>query len=192
MRVNVVNGFSKHPEGGNPAGVVYLNEEPCSKEQNRRQNCGEEKPEHLTDEQMQQVAAWLHSLNCIYHSSEYRSFAIRYFTPAAEVPLCGHATIASFSYLYQKGVIGDGVYELVTTEAQLTVEVSEGIIWMEMDAPQLQQKLEPKMVQRICDAYELDVTALDETMEVRIVKSGLRDIHVCVKSRDDLLAGCAA
>ena len=43
------------------------------------------------------------------------------------------------------------------------------------------------MVQRICDAYELDVTALDETMEVRIVKSGLRDIHVCVKSRDDLL-----
>ena len=56
-----------------------------------------------------------------------------------------------------------------------------------MDAPELQQKLEPKMVQRICDAYELDVTALDETMEVRIVKSGLRDIHVCVKSRDDLL-----
>ena len=56
-----------------------------------------------------------------------------------------------------------------------------------LDAPELQQKLEPKMVQRICDAYELDVTALDETMEVRIVKSGLRDIHVCVKSRDDLL-----
>ena len=34
---------------------------------------------------------------------------------------------------------------------------------------------------------KLDVTALDETMEVGIVKSGLRDIHVCVKSRDDLL-----
>lgn len=24
--------------------VVYLNEEPCSKEQNRHQDCGEEKP----------------------------------------------------------------------------------------------------------------------------------------------------
>ena len=34
MRVNVVNGFSEHPEGGNPAGVVYLNEELCLKEQN--------------------------------------------------------------------------------------------------------------------------------------------------------------
>lgn len=32
MRVNVVNGFSEHPEGGNPAGVVYLNEELCLKE----------------------------------------------------------------------------------------------------------------------------------------------------------------
>ena len=188
MRVNVVNGFSEHPEGGNPAGVVYLNEELCSKEQNRHQDCDGEKPEHLTDEQMQQAAARLHfSETAFITRLNDRSFAIRYFTPAAEVPLCGHATIASFSYLYQKGVIGDGVYELVTTEAQLTVEVSDGIIWMEMDAPQLQQKLEPEMVQRICDAYELDVTALDETMEVRIVKSGLRDIHVCVKSRDDLL-----
>ena len=188
MRVNVVNGFSEHPEGGNPAGVVYLNEELCLKEQNRHQDCDGEKPKHLTDEQMQQAAARLHfSETAFITRLNDRSFAIRYFTPAAEVPLCGHATIASFSYLYQKGVIGDGVYELVTTEAQLTVEVSEGIIWMEMDAPELQQKLEPKMVQRICDAYELDVTALDETMEVRIVKSGLRDIHVCVKSRDDLL-----
>ena len=55
MRVNVVNGFSEHPEGGNPAGVVYLNEELCLKEQNRHQDCDGEKPEHLTDEQMQEV-----------------------------------------------------------------------------------------------------------------------------------------
>ena len=60
MRVNVVNGFSEHPEGGNPAGVVYLNEELCLKEQNRHQDCDGEKPEHLTDEQMQQAAARLH------------------------------------------------------------------------------------------------------------------------------------
>ena len=46
MRVNVVNGFSEHPEGGNPAGVVYLNEELCLKEQNRHQDCDVEKPEH--------------------------------------------------------------------------------------------------------------------------------------------------
>lgn len=188
MRVNVVNGFSDHPEGGNPAGVVYLSEELCSKEQGIHQENGQEKPECLSNEQMQQIATRLHfSETAFITRLNDRSFTIRYFTPAAEVPLCGHATIASFSYLYQKGVIGDGVYELVTIEARLTVEVSEGIIWMEMDAPELQQKLEPEMVRRICDAYELDTTALDETMEVRIVKSGLRDIHVCVRSRADLL-----
>ena len=126
MRVNVVNGFSEHPEGGNPAGVVYLNEELCLKEQNRHQDCDGEKPEHLTDEQMQQAAARLHfSETAFITRLNDRSFAIRYFTPAAEVPLCGHATIASFSYLYQKGVIGDGVYELVTTEAQLAVDMEK-------------------------------------------------------------------
>ncbi|WP_294901345.1 PhzF family phenazine biosynthesis protein [uncultured Eubacterium sp.] len=188
MRVNVVNGFSDHPEGGNPAGVVYLSEELCAKEKGQQPESGDKKPECLTDIQMQKVASELHfSETAFITRLNDRSFAIRYFTPAAEVPLCGHATIASFSYLYQKGVIDDGVYELVTMEAQLTVEVSEGIIWMEMDAPELQQKLEPEMVRRICAAYELDTEALDETLEVRIVKSGLRDIHVCVRSREDLL-----
>ena len=186
MRVNVVNGFSDHPEGGNPAGVVYLSEELCAKEKGQQPESGDKKPECLTDIQMQKVASELHfSETAFITRLNDRSFAIRYFTPAAEVPLCGHATIASFSYLYQKGVIDDGVYELVTMEAQLTVEVSEGIIWMEMDAPELQQKLEPEMVRRICAAYELDTEALDETLEVRIVKSGLRDIHVCVRSREE-------
>ena len=59
MRVNVVNGFSEHPEGGNPAGVVYLNEELCLKEQNRYQDCDGEKPEHLTDATGRSQAAFL-------------------------------------------------------------------------------------------------------------------------------------
>ena len=79
-------------------GVVYLNEELWLKEQKRLQDCDGEKPEHLTDEQMQQAAARLHfSETAFITRLNDRSFAIRYFTPAAEVPLCGHASFASFS-----------------------------------------------------------------------------------------------
>ena len=188
MKVNVVNGFSDQPEGGNPAGVVYLSEESDSGKMFPLHGSADAKCEILTDTQMQQIASKLHfSETAFITRLNDRSFAIRYFTPAAEVPLCGHATIASFSYLYQKGVIGDGVYELVTKEANLSVEVSDGIIWMGMDQPEMDQVLDQQMTERICKAYELGTDALDEEMKVRIVKSGLRDIHVCVRSRDALM-----
>ena len=189
MRVNVVNGFSDHPKGGNPAGVVYLGEtfdEPAAvldtadKLSNGRNVLG--------SEEMQQIAADLHfSETAFITKLSDECFAIRYFTPAAEVPLCGHATIASFSYLYQKGVIGDGTYKLKTIEAELSVEVTEGIVWMEMDSPVMEEPLDSHIVNRICDAYEISPEDLDERMPACIVKSGLRDIHVCVKNRDVLL-----
>ena len=171
MKINVVNGFSDQPNGGNPAGVVYL-----------------ENDASLSDHVMQEVATKLHfSETAFIKRLGEKQFSIRYFTPVAEVPLCGHATIASFSYLHQKGVIDDGIYELVTIEAHLTVEVTEGIVWMEMDRPSMEQPLDDDMVEHICQAYEIAPSDLAEGLEVRIVKSGLRDIHVCVKDRAVLL-----
>ena len=35
-------------------------------------------------------------------------FQIRYFTPAAEVELCGHATIGSFHALQEMGLVAEG------------------------------------------------------------------------------------
>ena len=188
MKVNVVNGFSDHPIGGNPAGVVYLSKEPYPDKQSALSEDTDSGRIHLSVDQMQKIAAKLHfSETAFIRRLSDRKFSIRYFTPAAEVPLCGHATIASFAYLYQTGVLDDGVYELVTEEAELPVEVSEGIIWMEMDHPKLEQQLDEKNVERICRAYGFTSNVLDDALEVRIVKSGLRDIHMCVKSRESLL-----
>ena len=194
MKVNVVNGFSDQPDGGNPAGVVYLGSEVIdSGSQVRGLSLANEHAPFdecmtLPEEEMQRIAAELHfSETAFITRLGEKRFAIRYFTPAAEVPLCGHATIASFSYLYQKGVIGDGTYQLVTKEAQLSVEISDGIVWMEMDKPQMEQELDSRIVNRICAAYEISPSDLDEKLEVRIVKSGLRDIHVCVNDREVLL-----
>jgi PhzF family phenazine biosynthesis protein len=44
-------------------------------------------------------------------------FRLRYFTPAGEVPLCGHATVASFGLMAIKGSVSKGKYELETKQA---------------------------------------------------------------------------
>ena len=176
MHVNVVNGFSDQPNGGNPAGVVLLGMEQSPQTQ------------EITKEQMQEIATKLgYSETAFIKILGEGRFFIRYFTPAAEVPLCGHATIASFFYLYNRGIIGNGMYKLVTIETELAIEVTDGIIWMEMDAPSMEEELDATTVERICAAYGITTGDLDDRLKVRIVTSGLRDIHVCVKNREVLL-----
>lgn len=69
--------FSTEPSGGNPAGVVL-------------------DASGATDTQMQQVAADVgFSETAFYVDGGDGHVDVRYFSPLAEVPFCGHATIAS-------------------------------------------------------------------------------------------------
>ena len=51
---------------------------------------------------------------------EEGSFRVRYFSPEAEVPFCGHATIALGAAL--AAAHGDGVFALTLNDARITVE----------------------------------------------------------------------
>lgn len=79
-----VDAFSQKPFGGNPAAVIPL------------QNW-------LSDEVMQAIAVennLSETAFCIPHEDGY---AIRWFTPGAEVDLCGHATLATAFVLMRHG-----------------------------------------------------------------------------------------
>ena len=90
MRYYIVDAFTSQPFGGNPAGVVILDSDSF--------------PE---DELMLKIAAELrYSETAFVRCDGEKDFTIRYFTPKAEVELCGHATIASFFLLHKKGQIG--------------------------------------------------------------------------------------
>ena len=91
MKYYIVDAFTDHPFGGNPAGVVLLD--------------GNSFPNEAL---MLQIAAELrYSETAFVRRDSEKEFAIRYFTPKAEVDLCGHATIASFALLHRKlGVTG--------------------------------------------------------------------------------------
>jgi len=90
MRFLIVDAFSKRLFGGNPAGIVIL-------------------PKGLdfpSDETMVKTAAELrYSETAFVSIMGDNEFRTRYFTPAAEVALCGHATVGAFCALAHLGII---------------------------------------------------------------------------------------
>ncbi|MFI5152818.1 MAG: PhzF family phenazine biosynthesis protein [Chitinophagales bacterium] len=76
MKVYIVNAFTSELFGGNPAAVVPLKE-------------------WLPESMMQQIAAQHNLPETAFIVPEGKNFFIRWFTPAVEVDLCGHATLAA-------------------------------------------------------------------------------------------------
>jgi PhzF family phenazine biosynthesis protein len=81
MKVYVVNAFTKEKFGGNPAAVVPLQQ-------------------WLSDDLMQQIAAQHNLAETAFFIPKGNEYSIRWFTPAVEVDLCGHATLASAHVLF--------------------------------------------------------------------------------------------
>jgi predicted PhzF superfamily epimerase YddE/YHI9 len=117
-----VDAFTEEPFGGNTAGVVLIPE-------------GADFP---PDEIMRKTAAELrYSETAFVKRTAGAGFQTRYFTPAAEVDLCGHATIAAFHVLAENGVIpSEGKCVNSTLAGVLDIEVKEGAVWMDMAAPE--------------------------------------------------------
>ncbi len=89
-RIKTVDAFTRTPFAGNPAGVVL-------------------DAAGLTDSQMQLIARELNYPETAFilpATERDANLRIRWFTPTNEVPLCGHATIASFHALAEEGLEG--------------------------------------------------------------------------------------
>lgn len=82
-RIIQVDAFTPVPFRGNPAAVCLL-QEPVS------------------DRWMQAVAAEMNLSETAFLQPDRHGFSIRYFTPVLEVPLCGHATLASAHVLWEE------------------------------------------------------------------------------------------
>lgn len=76
LKVFVVNAFAETAFGGNPAAVVPLEQ-------------------WLNDDLLQEIAAQHNLAETAFIVPQDDDFAIRWLTPAVEVKLCGHATLAS-------------------------------------------------------------------------------------------------
>ncbi|WP_406325501.1 PhzF family phenazine biosynthesis protein [Streptomyces niveus] len=105
--------FSTDPGGGNPAGVVL-------------------DASGLTDDAMLAIAAGLGYSESAFLTAAPesagepgRAFTIRYFSPKAEVPFCGHATVATALALAERIGAGDLVFETRAGTVPVTVAATE-------------------------------------------------------------------
>lgn len=161
MLVYTVNAFVKEDQGGNPAGVVLLETE-------------------LNDSVMLQIAQKMgYSETAFVKQVDATTFSLRFFTPAAEVDLCGHATIASFTLLRALNRIPVGRCHQETKAGRLMIEVFKDEVFMEMAVPAFQDTINRTEIAASLGIAEEDLLA---DYPVQKVSTGLFDIMVPVRS----------
>jgi PhzF family phenazine biosynthesis protein len=155
-----LNSFSNQHNGGNPAAVVMAG--------------------GLTAVQMQELAARINfSETAFVEKIHDGCFALRFFTPRAEVDLCGHATIAAFCLMKEMGLLRDGCYCQETKAGKLDIVIEGKTVFMEQVLPQFFEVLAKEEI-AIC--LGLKEEELSEQLPVQAVSTGLKDILVPLKS----------
>jgi len=91
MRIRIVDAFTDRPFSGNPAGVLLLDTSTAFPNETWLQNVALEVNHAET--------AFAHPLP----EGGEADWALRWFTPAAEVAMCGHATLATAHVLATTG-----------------------------------------------------------------------------------------
>ncbi len=106
-----VDAFTDRPLGGNPCAILF-------------------EADPLDDATMLAVAKEMNlSETSFVRHSDAANFGVRYFTPAEEIPLAGHPTIATVF-----GLVETGRLKLRGEHTQITLEMKAGIIPVEIYA----------------------------------------------------------
>ncbi len=110
-----VDAFTHKPFTGNPAAVCLL-------------------PEARDAHWLQSVAAEMNLSETAFLLKEQDGFNLRWFTPATEVDLCGHATLASAHILWEEGYLKPDQRAYFSTRSGLLMAERKGE-WIELDFP---------------------------------------------------------
>ena len=154
MKIYVVSAFSMNGSGGNKAGVLLDEFIPDS------------------SKKIALAASLGYSETVFLSASNKADFKLEYFTPKGEVPLCGHATIASFVALRNLERLQKTEYIIETAAGRLKVWINDdGLIFMEQNKPSFFDIISNERLVRCFHPL-----SLDERFPVRIVSTGLRDI----------------
>jgi PhzF family phenazine biosynthesis protein len=115
MRLLQIDAFTDEPFRGNPAAVCLLDQD---------------KPA----EWMQRLAAEMNLSETAFLKKQNGDWSLRWFTPAVEVDLCGHATLASAHALWEEKILSAGSLARFHTKSGLLTASRAGE-WIELDFP---------------------------------------------------------
>jgi PhzF family phenazine biosynthesis protein len=113
--ITQVDAFTNTPFAGNPAAVCVL-------------------PSPQDDVWLQNVAQEMNLSETAFLVKQDDGFNLRWFTPTVEVPLCGHATLASAHVLWSEGYLSaKEVARFYTKSGLLIAKLQDD--WIELDFP---------------------------------------------------------
>ena len=114
--LHLIDAFAAGPFTGNPAGIVLLT------------HPGEER-------WMQQLAMELNQAETAFIVPQQDGFNLRWFTPVAEVDLCGHATLAAAHCLWEGGHLALASEARFHTRSGLLTAQRDAEGWITIDLP---------------------------------------------------------
>jgi PhzF family phenazine biosynthesis protein len=115
IRIVTADAFTDTPFAGNPAAVCVL-------------------PEARDEEWMKRVAREMNLSETAFLRKDEGGYLLRWFTPAVEVDLCGHATLASAHVLWEDGHVPADRDILFYTKSGLLTASHDGH-YIELDFP---------------------------------------------------------
>ena len=165
MNVLRIAAFSDGEAGGNPAGVVIADELPAMA-------------------QMQRIAAEVGFSETVFAEKAGNSWRVRYFSPASEVPFCGHATIALGAALALRH--GDGVFALALNQGEITVEGrrSDNVIAAALQSPPTRSTpVAPQLVSEALRLFGYTHEDLDQRIPPVIAHAGADHLVLILNSQ---------
>lgn len=172
VAVNIVNAFTLNGTGGNPAGVVL-------------------DADALDPEAMQFIAAQTGMSETAFVSrSRTEGARLDFFTPTRRIAHCGHATVAAFALMRAEGRISDGPTSKQTVDGPRRIQVREGAVFMEQQAPSYLTQadwVESGVTEAdVLAAVGLRKNRLDPRVASQVVDTGNRFLLIGVAREADL------
>ena len=173
-----IAAFSDGDVGGNPAGVWIGPALPPADEMQRLA--------HAVGFSETAFAAPLGDIG--------EAWRVCYFSPASEVPFCGHATIALGAALARSH--GDGVYALTLNQAAITVEgqavegrVEAGLVSAALQSPPtFSRPAEPSLVAEALALFGYREADIDPRIPPGFAHAGANHLVLALASREALAA----
>lgn len=163
IKVYVASAFSKDEKGGNKAGVL-INDY------------------NLTVKQKMKIAEILgYSETAFISKSDKADFKLEYFTPVEEVPLCGHATIATFVVLNNLRKLSKSSYKIETKSGILNIKIDKELILMQQNLPKYYEIIDKNELEKC-----IDINMINREYPIQIVSTGLKDILVPIDNGESL------
>jgi PhzF family phenazine biosynthesis protein len=169
MQVEHIAAFSISGIGGNPAGVALCEILPAADE-------------------MQRIAREIGYSETVFAAPIGEAWRVRYFSPAMEIPFCGHATIALGAVLARNK--GEGIFSLQLNDTAITVEGHVGTaLGAALQSPPTRSAPCPEdLFAAAVRLFALEPSNLDNRLPPAIIEAGARHLVLALSNRDHLAA----